>query len=279
MSHIIGNIINWIVVVIIIGIMLQIAQVGYYLMQYQSYQKEVSQVVQKRGGVTEKAVEQGKTISEQFYNGHYALAPLKDVYIEYESGTIKFYDKDQNLISDSKLAALKDARVLYKSASKDGMLKTDRDFSAYDSWDKVEKLYVKDGDSYKQLTTPDQIRKYLPWYYEARYAIGNNLIQLADFVSGKWKADEMSDNQAKEVKDAFGIGILNTRQISNLLNVKIPINSIRHDNGYEVGYKTGVGILPIFAFGKKYVQTNEGKTVSAVSQNLTDDLLPYRDWM
>lgn len=279
MSHIIGNIINWIVVVIIIGIMLQIAQVGYYLMQYQSYQKEVSQVVQKRGGVTEKAVEQGKTISEQFYNGHYALAPLKDVYIEYESGTIKFYDKDQNLISDSKLAALKDARVLYKSASKDGMLKTDNDFSAYDSWDKVEKLYVKDGDRYKQLTTPDQIRKYLPWYYEARYAIGNNLIQLADFVSGKWKADEMSNNQAKEVKDAFGIGILNTRQISNLLNVKIPINSIRHDNGYEVGYKTGVGILPIFAFGKKYVQTNEGKTVSAVSQNLTDDLLPYRDWM
>lgn len=278
MSHIVGNIINWIVVVLIIGMMLQIAQVGYYLMQYQSYQKEVSQVVQKRGGVTDKAVEQGKTISEKFYNGHYALAPLKDVYIEYESGTIKFYDRDEKLTPDSKLAALKDARVLYKSASKNGMLKSDSDFSAYDTWDKVEKLYVKDDKDYVQLSTPDKIRKYLPWYYEARYAIGNNLIQLADFVSGKWKQNEMSDNQSKEVRDAFGIGILNTRQISDLLNKKIPINSIRHDNGYEVGYKIGVGIAPIFTFGKKYVQTNEGKTISAVSQNLTDDLLPYRDW-
>lgn len=276
MSHNIGSIFSWFFAVFIVGFMLEIMQTGYYFIQFQSYQKEVGQIVQRRGGMTDKAVAEANTLSKNFYGSRYAAAPLKDYFIEYQDGSIRFYDKSGNYVPDSKLASYKDARVLYSSPNKSSMLTKDSDFNLYDDWDAVERLYVKSGDKYVQLSTPDLISRYLPYYYEARYGIGNNLIQLADYKDGRWKDSDASKDQIAEIKNAFDLSSLS--DASKVLNTKLNLNSISHDNGCQVDYQLGMAILPVFAFSRGYHVKRQGTTTSEISQNLPDDLLNYRGW-
>ena len=272
MSHNIGSIFSWIFAVFIVGFMLEVMQVGYYFIQFQSYQTEVGQIVQRRG----KAVTEANNLSKNFYGSRYAAAPLKDYFIEYQDGSIKFYDKSGNYVPDSKLASYKDARVLYSSPNKSSMITKDSDFGKYDDWDAIEKLYVKSGDKYVQLSTPDLVARYLPYYYEARYAIGNNLIQLADFKAGKWKESDASKDQISEIKNAFGLSSLD--DAGKVLNTKLNLNAIGHDNGTQVNYQIGMSIIPVFAFTRGYNVKRQGVTTSEISQNLPDDLLSYRGW-
>lgn len=277
MSHNIESIFSWLFAVFIIGFMLEIMQVGYYFIQFQSYQKEVGQIVQRRGGMTDKAVTEANNLSKNFYGSRYATAPLKDYFIEYQNGSIKFYDKSGNYVPDSKMASYKDARVLYSSQNKSSMLTNDSDFNRYSDWDAIEKLYVKSGDNYVQLSTPDLVARYLPYYYEARYGIGNNLIQLADYKAGGWNESDASKDQIAEIKNAFNLSSLS--DANKVLNTKLNLNSISHDNGYQVNYQIGMAIIPVFAFSKSYQVKRQGVITSEISQNLPDDLLNYgRDW-
>lgn len=279
MSHNIGSIFSWLFAVFIIGFMLEIMQVGYYFIQFQSYQKEVGQIVQRRGGMTDKAVTEANNLSKNFYGSRYAAAPLKDYFIEYQNGSIKFYDKSGNYVPDSEMASYKDARVLYSSPNKDdksSMLTKDSDFNRYSDWDAIEKLYIKSGDNFVQLSTPDLVARYLPYYYEARYGIGNNLIQLADYKAGKWKDSDASNDQIAEIKNAFGISSLN--DADKVLNTKLNLNSIGHDNGCQVNYQLGMAIISVFAFSRSYQVKRQGVATSEISQNLPDDLLGYRTW-
>lgn len=281
MSHNIGSIFSWLFAVFIVGFMLEIMQVGYYFIQFQSYQKEVGQIVQRRGGMTDKAVTEANNLSKNFYGSRYAAAPLKDYFIEYQDGSIRFYDKSGNYVPDSKLASYKDARILYSSQNKSSMITKDSDFNKYDDWDAIEKLYVKTGDDksgykYVQLSTPDLVARYLPYYYEARYGIGNNLIQLADFKAGKWKESDASKDQVTEIKNAFGLSSLS--DAGKVLNTKLNLNAIGHDNGTQVNYQIGMAIIPVFTFTRGYNVKRQGVTTSEISQNLPDDLLNYRGW-
>ena len=276
MSHNIGSIFSWLFAVFIVGFMLEIMQTGYDFIQFQSYQKEVEQIVQRRGGMNDKAVAEANSLSKNFYGSRYAAAPLKEYFIEYQNGSIKFYDTSGNYVPDSKLASYKDARVLYSSQNKSSMLTNDSNFNQYSDWDSVKKLYVKSGDNYVQLSTPDLVARYLPYYYEARYGIGNNLIQLADYKAGKWKDSDASKDQIAEITNAFGISSLN--DADKVLNTKLNLNSISHDNGSQVDYQIGMAIIPVFAFGKSYQAKRQGITTSEISQDLPDDLLSYRTW-
>lgn len=276
MSHNIGSIFCWLFAVFIVGFMLEVMQTGYYFIQCQSYQKEVEQIVQRRGGMNDKAVAEANNLSKNFYGSRYAAAPLKEYFIEYQNGSIKFYDKSGNYVPDSKLASYKDARVLYSSQDKSSMLTNDSDFNQYSDWDSIEKLYVKSGDNYVQLSTPNLVARYLPYYYEARYGIGNNLIQLADYKAGKWKDSDASTDQIAEITNAFGISSLN--DADKVLNTKLNLNSISHDNGCQVDYQIGMAIIPVFAFSKSYQVKRQGITTSEISQDLPDDLLSYRTW-
>lgn len=276
MSHNIGSIFSWLFAVFIVGFMLEIMQTGYDFIQFQSYQKEVEQIAQRRGGMNDKAVAEADNLSKNFYGSRYAAAPLKEYFIEYQNGSIKFYDKSGNYVPDSKLASYKDARVLYSSQNKSSMLTNDSNFNQYSDWDSIEKLYVKSGDNYVQLSTPDLVARYLPYYYEARYGIGNNLIQLADYKAGKWKDSDASKDQIAEITNAFGISSLN--DADKVLNTKLNLNSISHDNGCQVDYQIGMAIIPVFAFSKSYQVKHQGITTSEISQNLPDDLLGYRTW-
>lgn len=279
MSHNIGSIFSWLFAVFIIGFMLEIMQVGYYFIQFQSYQKEVGQIVQRRGGMTDKAVTEANNLSKNFYGSRYAAAPLKDYFIEYQDDSIKFYDKSGNYVPDSEMASYKDARVLYSSPKdhdKASMLTDDSDFNKYKDWDAIKKLYVKSGDNFVQLSTPDLVARYLPYYYEARYAIGNNLIQLADYKAGKWDDRYASKDQIAEITNAFGISSLN--DADKVLNTKLNLNSICHDNGSQVDYQIGMSIIPVFAFSKSYQVKRQGVATSEISQNLPDDFLNYREW-
>lgn len=277
MSHNIGSIFSWLFAVFIIGFMLEIMQVGYYFIQFQSYQKEVGQIVQRRGGMTDKAVTEANNLSKNFYGSRYAAAPLKDYFIEYQDDSIKFYDKSGDYVPDSKLASYKDARILYSSPDKSSMLTKDSDFDKYNNWEAVEHLYVKSGDNFVQLSTPDLVARYLPYYYEARYGIGNNLIQLAEYKAGKWNESDASKDQIAEIKNAFNLSSLS--DANKVLNTKLNLNSISHDNGCQVSYQIGMSIIPVFAFTKGYQVKRQGVITSEISQNLPDDLLNYsRDW-
>lgn len=276
MSHNIGSIFSWLFAVFIVGFMLEITQTGYDFIQFQSYQKQVEQIAQRRGGMNDKAVAEANNLSKNFYGSRYAAAPLKEYFIEYQNGSIKFYDKSGNYVPDSKLASYKDARVLYSSPNKSSMLTNDSDFNQYSDWDSVKKLYVKSGNNYVQLSTPDLVARYLPYYYEARYGIGNNLIQLADYKAGKWKDSDASKDQIAEITNAFGISSLN--DADKVLNTKLNLNSISHDNGCQVDYQIGMAIIPVFAFSKSYQVKRQGITTSEISQDLPDDLLGYRAW-
>lgn len=276
MSHNIGSIFSWIFAVFIVGFMLEVMQVGYYFIQFQSYQKEVGQIVQRRGGMTDKAVTEANNLSKNFYGSRYAAAPLKDYFIEYQDGSIRFYDKAGNYVPDSKLASYKDARVLYSSPNKLSMLTKDSDFNKYNDWDAVSDLFVKSGDKYVQLSTPDLVARYLPYYYEARYGIGNNLIQLADYKAGRWGESDASKDQLAEIKNAFGLSSLS--DAGKVLNTKLNLNAIGHDNGAQVNYQIGMAIIPVFTFTRGYNVKRQGVTTSEISQNLPDDLLSYRNW-
>ena len=91
-----------------------------------------------------------------------------------------------------------------------------------------------------------------------------------------WFEARSSKDHLADIKNAFGLSSLS--EAGKVLNTKLNLNSIGHDNGTQVNYQIGMSIIPVFAFTRGYQAKRQGVTTSEISQSLPDDLLNYRDW-